>query len=69
MDLAATLIIGFSVIASAVLFLTYAFFLHNINRSPRALVTGALLLAGLSFLQLGHLTFIDSYADPLSSKV
>ncbi len=69
MDLAATLIIGFSVISSAVLFLTYAFFLHNINRSPRALVTGALLLAGLSFLQLGHLTFIDTNADPLSSKV
>ncbi|MEM7284626.1 MAG: helix-turn-helix domain-containing protein, partial [Pseudomonadota bacterium] len=39
----------------------------NINRSPRALITGALLLTGLSFLQLGHLGFINGNGDPLGS--
>lgn len=69
MDLVTTLIIGFSVIASLVLFVAYAFFLHNLNKSVRALLTGALLLTGLSLLQLGHLEFITSGADPLAATV
>jgi len=66
-----TLLIGFSVVSSVVLFATYALFLHNINRSPRALLTGALLLAGLAMLQLGHLDFLTTQgaAAPLDSLI
>ena len=32
-------------------------------------MTGALLLTGLSFLQLGHLAFMDGKGDPLSSPL
>jgi len=67
MKLIATLLIGFSVVASAVLFVTYVFCLHNVNRSWRAFITGFFLLTGLSALQLGHLAFIDSGANPLDS--
>lgn len=67
MNLLLTLIIGFSVVSSAVLLGTYAFFLHNVNKSARALLTGTLLLAGLSLLQLGHLDFISAGIDPLNS--
>ncbi|MEM8768353.1 MAG: AraC family transcriptional regulator, partial [Pseudomonadota bacterium] len=62
-----TLIIGFSVIAAAVLYVAYAFFLGNLPRSPRALITGALLLIGLSVLQLGHLEYLQSGAAPLDA--
>ncbi|MEM7363367.1 MAG: hypothetical protein AAF525_05050, partial [Pseudomonadota bacterium] len=67
MNVLTTLIIGFSVIAAGVLYVTYALFLHNINKSPRALITAALLLLGLSFLQLGHLEYINTGVDPLDS--
>ena len=69
MNLIATLVIGFSVIASVILYMTYAFFLHNVNKSLRALLTGALLLGGLSVLQLGHLDFIQQGTEPLASVV
>jgi len=69
MNLITTLIIGFSVVASAVLYATYVLFLHNVNKSARALLTGALLLIGLSLLQLGHLEFINSGSDPLNSTI
>ena len=61
------LLIGFSVIASAVLYSSYALFLHNLNRSPRALITGALLLTGFAALQLGHLDFLTTGNSPLGS--
>lgn len=67
MNLLTTLTIGFSVIAVFVLYATYAFFLHNVNKSPRALVTAALLLLGLAGLRLGHLDYINAGIDPLSS--
>ena len=67
MNLLTTVIIGFSVVASVVLFVTYAGFLHNINRSARALLTGGLLLLGLSLLQLGHLEYLNSGGNPLDS--
>lgn len=67
MNLLLTLIIGFSVVSSALLLGTYAFFLHNVNKSARALLTGTLLLTGLSLLQLGHLDYISAGVDPLSS--
>lgn len=67
MTLFVTLIIGFSVVACAVLFATYVLFLHNLNKSPRALVTSFLLLFGLSALQLGHLGYLTGEMDPLSS--
>lgn len=67
MTLLVTLIIGFSVVASVVLFATYAIFLHNVNKSARALITSFLLLAGLSFLQLGHLSYLNSGVDPLDT--
>ncbi len=67
MTLLVTLVVGFCVVSCVVLFTTYAFFLHNLNRSPRALITGFLLLAGLAFLQLGHLSYLDSGADPLEA--
>ncbi|NKB98873.1 MAG: hypothetical protein GKR90_10330 [Pseudomonadales bacterium] len=66
MNLLTTLTIGFSVIAVFVLYTTYVFFLHNVNKSPRALVTAALLLLGLAGLQLGHLDYINSQIDPLT---
>ena len=67
MHLASTLLIGFSVVASGILFVTYAFFLHNVNKSAFALITGALLLLGLAQLQLGHLDFINAGSDLLNS--
>lgn len=67
MTLLVTLIIGFSVIACALLYATYVFFLHNLNKSPRALTTSFLLLFGLSMLQLGHLGYLWDGLDPLSS--
>ena len=67
MDLLSTLVIGFSIIAAGVLYVTYVFFLHNVNKSPRALITAALLLLGLSMLQLGHLDHINTGTDPLDS--
>ncbi len=67
MTLFATLLVGFSVVVAVVLFVVYAFFLHNLNKSPRALLTGAGLLLGLSFLQLGHLHFFVQGVEPLDS--
>lgn len=67
MTLLATLFIGFSVIACVVLFVTYAIFLHNVNKSARALLTSVLLLVGLSVLQLGHLDYFITGIDPLGS--
>ncbi len=67
MTLFVTLIIGFSVVACALLYATYVFFLHNLNKSPRALLTSLLLLVGLSMLQLGHLGYLTGEMDPLNS--
>lgn len=61
-----TLVIGFSVVSCVVLFAAYALFLHNINRSVRALMTGALLLTGLAVLQLGHLDYVNAGVDLLN---
>lgn len=58
-----TLTIGFSVIASGVLLLTYIFFLHNLNKSPLAMVTGSILLGSFVTLQLGHLTHLEQATD------
>lgn len=67
MTLLVTLVVGFSVVACALLFTTYVFFLHNLNKSPRAIVTSFLLLAGLAILQLGHLSFLTTGEDPLGT--
>lgn len=67
MSVLATLVIGFSVVTCAVLFTTYVFFLNNVNKSARAVLSSALLLLGLSFLQLGHLAYINTGVDPLDS--
>jgi len=67
MSLLLTLVTGFSVVSCAVLFAVYALFLQNVNRSPRAWVTGACLLLGFAFLQLGHLQHFSSGANPLDS--
>lgn len=60
--------IGFSVFASVLLFGVYVLFLKNVNKSPLALASCALLLAGLSLLQLEHLGFYLSEEDPLGTK-
>ena len=65
MSLLLTLITGFSVVSSAVLFAVYALFLRNVNRSVRALITGACLLFGMAVLQLGHLEHFTIGANPL----
>ncbi|MEM1433485.1 MAG: helix-turn-helix domain-containing protein [Pseudomonadota bacterium] len=67
MDLILTLFVGFSVIAAAVLYTAYAGFLNNLSKSPRALLTGALLLIGLSAMQLAHLEHFQSGTEPLGS--
>ena len=67
MVLIATLLIGFSVIAAIVLFITYGYFLHNLNKSAFALITGAALLVCLSLLQLGHLDYFAGDFQPLES--
>jgi len=65
--LIATLLIGFSVIAAILLFITYGYFLHNLNKSAFALTTGAALLICLSVLQLGHLNYLTGDFQPLES--
>ncbi len=67
MSLLLTLLTGFSVVSAAVLFAVYALFLRNVNRSRRALLTGAFLLLGLAFLQLGHLEHFTVRSNLLDS--
>jgi len=66
MSVLLTLLIGFSVVSSVLLFAVYALFLRNVNRSRRALLTGACLLFGLAVLQLGHLEHFTIGANPLN---
>ena len=66
-ELLVSSLIGYSIVAAMVLYVSYAFFLHNLNKSPRALITCALLLVGLIQLQLGHREFFISQTDPLAS--
>ena len=61
------LMIGFSVIATPILFVAYVFFLHNINKTAFAIISCALLLTGLSILQLEHLNFLRFGSDPIDS--
>lgn len=62
------LLIGYSVVASCILYVAYVFFLRNVNKSPRALVTCALLLMSLVQLQLGHARFFSGEVDLLASS-
>ena len=55
--------IGFSILGALVLFLAYAFFYKNLNKSWYALSSGALLLFGLSALQYWHLQFFLTDID------
>jgi AraC-like DNA-binding protein len=68
-NLLLTLVIGFSVVSAGVLYTAYAVSLHNLNKSPFAMLTGALLLLGLAGLQLGHLAYVRSGAEPLDAMV
>ena len=63
----ANLVVGFSVIVAGILFAAYALFIEGVHKSTRSLVTCALLLFGLSQLQLGHAAFFQVGADPLAS--
>ena len=67
MDYLLSLLIGYSVVVAGVLFVAYALFLENLNKSARALVTCVLLLSGLAQLQLGHGAFFTAQFDPLQS--
>jgi AraC-like DNA-binding protein len=60
-------LIGYSIVAPCILYVAYVFFLRNVNKSPRALVTCALLLVSLVQLQIGHVNFLSSQADLLAS--
>ena len=65
MTLFLTLVLGFSVLSCGLLYTVYAGFLYNVNRSPRALICGGLLLFGLAMMQLGHLQHLDTKANLL----
>jgi len=59
--------IGFSIIASMLLFICYVFFLKSNNKSLIAVVSCALILAGVALLQFEHLGFVLNQSDPLES--
>jgi len=57
--------IGFTLFSAAILFVAYAFFLKNVNKSWFALTTCAGLLLSLAGLQLGHLEYFLHGQDVL----
>ena len=61
------LLIGFSVIGAAILFIAYAFFLSFASKTWDSLASCFVLLLALSILQIGHLNFILSEFEPLES--
>ncbi len=61
------LIIGFSIFGAALLFIAYAFFLKNVNKSWFAVSSCAGLLICLSFLQWWHLDYLRNGTDILQA--
>lgn len=54
---------GFSVIGALVLFFSYVFFFKNLNKSWLAVGSCAMLLLGLSVLQIWHIHFLLQNTD------
>ncbi|VAW79941.1 hypothetical protein MNBD_GAMMA12-2690 [hydrothermal vent metagenome] len=63
MQIISLLSTGFSIISAFILFIVYLLFFKGINKSWIAITSCALLLIGLSGLQLWHLEFLLSNAD------
>lgn len=61
--------IGFSLGSAMVLFIAYLFFLNNVNKSPGAVISCALLLIAVAAIQLSHLDFFIADANPLQSPI
>ena len=59
--------IGFSIIIAATLFIAYAGFLKNINKSWLALSSGSLLLSGLACAQYVHYVFFTQGIAPMET--
>ncbi len=68
MHLISTLNIGFSIVVALVLFISYLFFLKSDNKTLSAIISCALILAGLTALQLEHMDFVLNGSDPLKSQ-
>ncbi len=58
-----TLVIGFSVIAAAVLLIAYLFFIKDMRKTPSSMLACSLLLFSLTGLQLSHWYFLQSGAE------
>ena len=61
--------IGFSAGSALVLFIAYQFFLNNVNKSKAAVISCALLLIAVVGIQVSHLGFFISDANPLQSQL
>jgi len=59
---------GFSIVSALMLYIAYAFFFKNLNKSWIALISGGLLLLGLSALQLMHYEFVLNGVDLFARK-
>lgn len=69
MIITSILSIGFSVGSAMVLFIAYLFFLNNVNKSPAAIISCALLLIAVAAIQLAHLNFFIGDTNPLQSPI
>lgn len=69
MTIISLLNIGFSILSAAILFIAYAFFLKNVNKTWFAVTSCAGLLLCLSGLQLGHLEFYLRGSDVLQAPI
>lgn len=61
------LIIGFSVVSAAILWIAYLFFMKDMQKTATGLLACTVLLAALTGLQLEHWRFLDSGIDLFGS--
>lgn len=62
------LLAGFTIFCAGLLFLAYAFFLNNLQKSKLSISFCGVLLFGLASLQLGHYLSLTSSFDALSNR-
>jgi len=59
---------GFSIVSCMILLFAYLFFLPSMQKTVSAKVASAVVLVGLSLLQMAHYLFFSEGAEPLSTR-
>ena len=68
LELISILLIGFSMVSACILFVCYVFFLPGLQKTWFSIITCALLLSGLSCLQLFHLLGFINGIEPMGQS-